>query len=44
MRASGVILAAGRGVRFGGEKALAPLRGLPLLRRCADAFASSGAV
>jgi len=44
VRASGVILAAGRGVRFGGEKALAPLRGLPLLRRCADAFASSGAV
>ena len=44
MKASGVILAAGRGVRFGGGKALVTLRGRPLLHWCAEAFAASGAV
>ncbi|MCD5407842.1 2-C-methyl-D-erythritol 4-phosphate cytidylyltransferase [Candidatus Bipolaricaulota bacterium] len=44
LEASGVILAAGRGERFGGGKAFATLRGRPLLVWCADAFVVSGAV
>ena len=44
MRASGIILAAGRGVRFGGGKAFANLQGRPLLHWCAGAFVASGAV
>jgi len=44
VRGSGVILAAGRGVRFGGGKAFVTLHGRPLLRWCADAFGASGAV
>jgi len=46
VRASGVILAAGRGERFGGQvnKVFVLLRGRPLLRWCVDAFLASEAV
>ena len=44
MRASGIILAAGRGTRFGGGKAFAQLRGRPLLYWCTEAFLASGEV
>ena len=46
MRASGVILAAGRGERFQGQvnKVFVLLRGRPLLRWCVDVFPASGVV
>jgi len=46
VRASGVILAAGRGERFQGQvnKVFVLLRGRPLLRWCVDAFLASGVV
>lgn len=46
VHASGVVLAAGRGERFGGQtnKIFFPLRGRPLLHWSVEAFLSSGAV
>lgn len=37
-----VVLAAGRGERFGGDKVLAPLRGIPLVRHAVDRLALAG--
>ncbi len=42
LRVAAVVLAAGRGVRFGGAKLLAPLDGLPLLQHVLDAAAAAG--
>lgn len=39
---SGIVLAAGAGVRFGGTKQLAPHRGKPLAQHAVDALASGG--
>jgi molybdenum cofactor cytidylyltransferase len=39
---SGIVLAAGRGTRFGGTKQLAPYRGRPLAQHAVDALASGG--
>jgi molybdenum cofactor cytidylyltransferase len=36
---AGLLLAAGRGARFGGDKMLAPLRGVPVVRWSAEALA-----
>ncbi len=44
MRASGVILAAGRGERFGGPKVFAELGGIPVLLHSVRAFLASEAV
>lgn len=37
-----VVLAAGRGERFGGDKVLAPLRGIPLVRHAVDRLVHAG--
>jgi molybdenum cofactor cytidylyltransferase len=39
---SGIVLAAGSGVRFGGTKQLAPHRGKPLAQHAVDALSSAG--
>ncbi len=44
MRASGILLAAGRGERFGGPKVFAELGGVPVLLHSVRAFLSSQAV
>lgn len=44
MRASGVILAAGKGERFGGDKVFAEIRGVPVLVYSVRAFIASQAV
>ena len=40
-RVAAVVLAAGQGLRFGGQKLLAPLRGRPLLQHALDAVNAS---
>jgi molybdenum cofactor cytidylyltransferase len=42
IRAAGLILAAGAGSRFGGDKLLAPLDGRPLIRHVLDAAGAAG--
>src|SRR4051794_7868582 len=42
LRAAGVILAAGAGTRFGGDKLLAPLDGQPIIRHVVDAAIAAG--
>lgn len=37
-----IVLAAGAGRRFGGDKLLAPLAGVPVIRRTVDAVAAAG--
>ena len=41
-RVAGIILAAGAGSRFGGDKVLAPLDGRPLVRHVVDAATAAG--
>ncbi|MEN3010058.1 MAG: NTP transferase domain-containing protein, partial [Candidatus Bipolaricaulaceae bacterium] len=44
MRASGILLAAGRAERFGQDKVFLELGGVPVLVRAARAFQEAGAV
>lgn len=39
---AGVVLAAGRGARFGGDKVLAPLRGQPVVRHVVERLHAAG--